>query len=595
MRAWRGPHKVVHVLQDGRVYVLDTGQKVHFERLKPHQGSALGFAAIPTDGGDIAILMDPEPELSADVISDDISQVSYKTEPRLSEASDVSLPSRKRHWMDTRLRATLRAGGSRPFYQQFASSTGGTDDELSDVMLPSPPLPLTADRMEPGAPSSPLNSPGEDPLPPLFSDHERVRSASPQLTASDKESSLIGTSAPLLTNPSLTDYLSNYSIWPTGSPKPDEPTPVADEREATLPPSPERLPTTSGAGTAPFKRRRGRPPKARKQPARTVRAKKKPATAELTEPGALTASGVTPRYRLRSRRQPRYKCGTCGLRDSICVLAVEENREVPIEARGVPPEGRNQETLVYRLSGRADKTFSAIERTEEQSVESILQKLAVPWVAKAPCPRFKEWTSDGKGLDFTLATVLPPVPANIVFGPFNFEREPVQMPRCITADLLHDKYGVQIEPGGVYNPAPHWWLLVSAPHVEALVDPACLLSCLESLRTSTTTELILCFHIIDWYRGKIKFAWWLELIIACFSNYPRIRLLDEWTYTFEDPLSPKAALKTLDVWTTANTDNQALPRSVWHDLAAVQGRTPRVCLPPDGSPGRDCVPWCTAT
>ena len=34
MRAWRGPHKVVQVFQDGRVYVLDTSQKVHFERPK---------------------------------------------------------------------------------------------------------------------------------------------------------------------------------------------------------------------------------------------------------------------------------------------------------------------------------------------------------------------------------------------------------------------------------------------------------------------------------------------------------------------------------------------------------------------------------
>ena len=30
MRAWRGPHKIARVLQDGRVYILDTGQKVHF-------------------------------------------------------------------------------------------------------------------------------------------------------------------------------------------------------------------------------------------------------------------------------------------------------------------------------------------------------------------------------------------------------------------------------------------------------------------------------------------------------------------------------------------------------------------------------------
>ena len=138
-----------------------------------------------------------------------------------------------------------------------------------------------------------------------------------------------------------------------------------------------------------------------------------------------------------------------------------------------------------------------------------------------------------------------------------------------------------MEPGGVYSPAPHWWLLVTAPRVETIVEPLHLLSCLESLRTLTTTDLILCFHIIDWYQGKVKFAWWLELIITCFTTYPRIRLLDEWTHTFEVPLFPKAALGTLDTWVKAGSDNRAMPRSVWQDLAAIQGRAPRVCLPSD--------------
>ena len=34
---------------------------------------------------------------------------------------------------------------------------------------------------------------------------------------------------------------------------------------------------------------------------------------------------------------------------------------------------------------------------------------------------------------------VPPLPANIAFGPFNYEREPIQIVRCIPADLLHDK------------------------------------------------------------------------------------------------------------------------------------------------------------
>ena len=70
MRAWRGPHKVVHVLQECRVHIFDTGQKVHSERLKPHQGGPLEVVAAPADGGDIAVLMDPETERSAELLDD---------------------------------------------------------------------------------------------------------------------------------------------------------------------------------------------------------------------------------------------------------------------------------------------------------------------------------------------------------------------------------------------------------------------------------------------------------------------------------------------------------------------------------------------
>ena len=74
MRAWRGPHKVVRVFQDGRVYVLDTGQKVDFERLKPHQSGPLEFAKAQADGGDIVVLMDPEAEHSVDAVDVNMSQ-----------------------------------------------------------------------------------------------------------------------------------------------------------------------------------------------------------------------------------------------------------------------------------------------------------------------------------------------------------------------------------------------------------------------------------------------------------------------------------------------------------------------------------------
>ena len=178
---------------------------------------------------------------------------------------------------------------------------------------------------------------------------------------------------------------------------------------------------------------------------------------------------------------------------------MNEKHDAPTGARGVPHEGRQHAELVHRIIIREEKTFSGVERTEKYPVETILQQIDVAGVAKAPCLRFKEWTSNGKGLKFTLATVVPPVPPSIVFGPFNFELEPVQMARCITADLLLDRYGVEVEPGGVYSPAPNWWLMVTAARVDALVNPQHLQLCLESLRTSTTENLILCFHLIDCY------------------------------------------------------------------------------------------------
>ena len=175
---------------------------------------------------------------------------------------------------------------------------------------------------------------------------------------------------------------------------------------------------------------------------------------------------------------------------------------------------------INRLVIRAEKTYTGLQRNENPYlVDYILSKMKDSTIAKAPCPRFKEWTLDIHGLEFTLPINVPPLPGNIAFGPFNYEREPIQMVRCIPADLLHDKYNVIAIPGDVYQPATDWWLLITAPRVSDLVDPLILNACLESLRTMASPDRITCFHVIDLYRGKVKFEWWLELIIAVLSNF----------------------------------------------------------------------------
>ena len=77
-------------------------------------------------------------------------------------------------------------------------------------------------------------------------------------------------------------------------------------------------------------------------------------------------------------------------------MAVNENREVAIGAWWSPWR-EETDGWVHRITVRAEKTSLGVERTENYTVKVILEKLSVPGGAKIPCPRFEEWTSDGKG------------------------------------------------------------------------------------------------------------------------------------------------------------------------------------------------------
>ena len=86
IRAWRGPHKITDVLQDGRLYVLDTGQKIHFERSKKHVPAPWDWAAHQPFGLDqnVATIADPYVEESHQEIASDISRDSFFLPEQLS-------------------------------------------------------------------------------------------------------------------------------------------------------------------------------------------------------------------------------------------------------------------------------------------------------------------------------------------------------------------------------------------------------------------------------------------------------------------------------------------------------------------------------
>ena len=133
-RAQRGPHKVTDVLQDGRLYVLDTGQKVHFERLKRHVHAPWDWAAHKPFGLDqnVAIIADPYVEESHEEIASDNSQVSSVPE-QLPDASFELEPTRPvpPRTIQTRTQTALGRGTPRRRFSHFGyPSVSGSEQVL---------------------------------------------------------------------------------------------------------------------------------------------------------------------------------------------------------------------------------------------------------------------------------------------------------------------------------------------------------------------------------------------------------------------------------------------------------------------------------
>ena len=58
------PTQRTRVIQEKRVYVLDTRQKIHFYRLKPHKGEPTEWVAVPANNSVVVGIMVVEPKQS---------------------------------------------------------------------------------------------------------------------------------------------------------------------------------------------------------------------------------------------------------------------------------------------------------------------------------------------------------------------------------------------------------------------------------------------------------------------------------------------------------------------------------------------------
>ena len=353
----------------------------------------------------------------------------------------------------------------------------------------------------------------------------------------------------------------------------------------------------------PYTRSRGRV-RIRAQSRTLERAMTLPNIAESTSPEQRQAEQLNPPraapYQLRRNRVPRYRCGTCGSRNCSCVnlikgrppdqrLARGDDASAPALADTETFEDHAQHTIrsiqaedqdiprVHHIVITIEKTYSSVGPGVIPPMETTLKAMQGTSPSDCPTYRFKEWTWHEKsGLEFTLAAIIPPLPPSMVFVKIEPTDTKVAMVRCITAQKLWQQYGVTSPPGDVYHPTTGWWLLVTSLDETSPVTPRTLLICLENLRTLVEFDDTLCFHLADIYRGKFLSQHWLQLLAITFCRQARIRLLDKYTYTFENPVTVLEALSVVHDWSCTNLGDRPLRRTVWQDRKAILDHlTPR--------------------
>ena len=571
----------------------------------------------------VAIIADPYVEESNEEITSDISRDSFLPE-QLPEAlfemePTAPVPPRT---IQTRTQSALEQGIPRRRFSHFGYPSESDSDRESMNQ------PIEEEQQ-------PVVYPELDDLESLYSDQEEVLPKPlPSLLPSPS-----GTSAPLLSNPALTDTLSNFPLFSSRAAssvglelaeevEPQEGTDreIQEPKQSmeALPPSgrianrrgrPRGRPQGRRRGSVtsssqaltrtsrPCTRSRGRV-RIRAQSRTLERAMTLPNIAESTSPEQRQAEQLNPPraapYQLRRNRVPRYRCGTCGSRNCSCVnlikgrppdqrLARGEDASAPALADTETFEDHARHTIrsiqaedqdiprVHHIVITIEKTYSSVGPGVIPPMETTLKAMQGTSPSDCPTYRFKEWTWHEKsGLEFTLAAIIPPLPPSMVFGKIEPTDTKVAMVRCITAQKLWQQYGVTSPPGDVYHPTTGWWLLVTSLDEASPVTPGTLLICLENLRTLVEFDDTLCFHLADIYRGKFLSQHWLQLLAITFCRQARIRLLDKYTYTFENPVTVLEALSVVHDWSCTNLGDRPSRRRVWQDRKAILDHlTPR--------------------
>ena len=408
IRAWHGPHKVTDVLQDGRLYVLDTGQKIQYERLKNHVPAPLDWAAHQPFGLDqnVAIIADRYVEESQEEITSDFSQDSFQPE-KLPEASFELEPTRP-----------VPREPSKPARKLSSSKEYHDEDSAISDILPTQNQKVTEQPILDPAPQ--VVFPELDDLEPLFSDQVEVQPGTPAWSLIPSPSG-IPNSWPWRNSHrkpitrvrprarSQTYFLHNPIKEAGGDDHEAEP--LVAETNTPLPQAEARhLLENQPEEVQELESLLGPRPEPWIELWLCLRFQR---AHHWINPPHLTSSQA-PRYQLRANSAPRYRCGTCGSRNCICVqlitiehpdLRLAWGAAVPARelTRARVPEhpqhkvltvqARRQEPITLPTIGHiiltVEKTYSSVEFGVVLPLKSTLKALYDTSPSECPNYRFK--------------------------------------------------------------------------------------------------------------------------------------------------------------------------------------------------------------
>ena len=204
---------------------------------------------------------------------------------------------------------------------------------------------------------------------------------------------------------------------------------------------------------------------------------------------------------------------------------------------------------------------------EKPSVEDTLKRMKETKIQDLDQLRFKEWTPDLKGLEFSRVLTVPYETPNVRIVSEDPGSQDRIWIRCATLEDVVQTHGLYFaKVGDAVQVDSRTWCLITANTVRESVKPENLAKAWKSLRCQQLPSGNLIMHAFDWYRGAFHFQDWYRLVTASMSKKWDVLMVANRTHQLSPGTSVREALRLVDSWMRINIGNQQLPRTIWADL-----------------------------